>query len=389
VKAATALFDSGFLGGFECSTHRTRGGVRLDIVAATCHDRLAARDYDRLLSVGMRAARDGVRWHVVEAKPGRYDWTSVLAQVRAARAAGLHVIWDLCHYGWPEDLDILSAAFVDRYAAFARAFAQLRAGEGDATPYLVPMNEISFFAWAAGEVGYFYPYLEKRGEEVKRQLVRAAIAGMEAVWEVAPGARFIHPDPVLCVHADPDRPQDREPAHRYTLSMFEGWDMISGRLHPELGGHPKYLDIIGINYYPHNQWVYRDAPFNPAYAIPRTHPLYRPFRHILADVHERYRRPMFIAETGADGDDRPDWLAYVGAEVRGAVEGGVPVGGICLYPIVNFPWWDDGHHLHNGLWDYPDDLGERPVFRPLAEELARQQDLFARISNGQRNTEDG
>src|SRR5437899_1638561 len=27
------LFPSYFLGGFECSTHRTRGGVRLDILA--------------------------------------------------------------------------------------------------------------------------------------------------------------------------------------------------------------------------------------------------------------------------------------------------------------------------------------------------------------------
>jgi hypothetical protein len=196
---------------------------------------------------------------------------------------------------------------------------------------------------------------------------------------VAPRARFVHPDPVLCVHADPDRPQDREPAHRYTLSMFEGWDMISGRLCPEIGGHPKYLDIIGVNYYPHNQWVYRDAPFNPAYAIPRTHPLYRPFRDILADVYERYRRPLFVAETGSDGDDRPNWLGYIGEEVRGALAAGVSVGGICLYPIVNFPWWDDGCHLNNALWDYPDENGERPLYQPLADELGRQQALFASL----------
>ena len=33
----------------------------------------------------MRGARDGVRWHLVEAAPGRYDWSSVLPQMRAAR----------------------------------------------------------------------------------------------------------------------------------------------------------------------------------------------------------------------------------------------------------------------------------------------------------------
>ena len=46
----------------------------------------------------------------------------------------------------------------------------------DDVPFFTPINEISFFAWAAGEVGWFYPYGKNRGGEVKRQLIRAAIA---------------------------------------------------------------------------------------------------------------------------------------------------------------------------------------------------------------------
>ena len=44
--------------------------------------------------------------------------------------------------------------------------------------------------------------------------------------------------------------------HDYTNARYQAWDMLEGRLHPELGGAPEYLDIVGVNYYPWNQWVY-------------------------------------------------------------------------------------------------------------------------------------
>src|SRR3712207_8963919 len=39
-----------------------------------------------------------------ETAPGRYDWSSFLPMLRAARDRGIQVIWDLCHYGWPENI---------------------------------------------------------------------------------------------------------------------------------------------------------------------------------------------------------------------------------------------------------------------------------------------
>ena len=51
--------------------------------------------------------------------------------------------------------------------------------------------------------------------------------------------------------------------------------------------------------------------------------------------------------------------------------------GLCLYPIVNHPGWDDDRHCTNGLWDYADEAGHREIFAPLAEELKHQQQLFA------------
>ncbi len=379
----TGLFKSFFMGGFECATHRPHNQKRLDLIAATRHDIFIEKDYRRAREQGLLTMRDGIRWHLIEQQPGQYDFSSALPMVRAARENGLQVIWDLCHYGFPDDIDLFKPEFINRLASFARAFARVLADESDDIPFITPINEISFFAWASGYVGYIYPFEKERGLELKAQLVRAAIETIEALWEINPRTRIVHADPIIKVLFDPAKPQDRPEAEAYTRSQFDAWDMLGGRQHPQLGGRAEYLDIIGVNYYPHNQWIYRDLPFNPEFKLDRSDPAYYHFRYLLTDIYNRYRRPMFIAETGSDGDDRAPWLRYVGREVRAAMQTGVPLEGLCWYPLLNYPWWDDEHHLYCGLWDYADEQGEREIHQPLADELRRQRQLFARMNSQQ------
>jgi hypothetical protein len=367
------MFKSFFIGGFECSTHRTRSGRRLDVIASSAHDKHALADYAALLRQGIRSVREGIRWHLIERSPGSYDFTSVLPMLRASSRTGVEVIWDLCHYGWPDDIDVFGPEFVRRFAGLARAFARVLADETDSAPFIAPINEISFFAWAGGEVGYFYPFAKAQGDRLKAQLVRAAIEGVEAVWAVTPRARIVHTDPVIHVVASSDREDDRMAAESYGQAQYRSWDMLAGRLCPELGGGERYLDIIGVNYYPHNQWIHGSAPFNPAAAIGREDPRYRPFSMILGEVYERYGRPILISETGAEADRRPGWLRYVSSEVGSALRAGVPIEGLCWYPIVNHPGWDDDRHCLNGLWDYPDERGRRKIYGPLAGEMRRQR----------------
>lgn len=367
-------FHSFFLGGFECSTHRLRNGRRLDLLEATRHVEFVQADYHRLQQQGICTARSGIRWHLIEPAPYQYDFSSVLPMVQAARRTGMQVIWDLCHYGWPDDLDIFRPEFVARFAALAQAFTRLLRSESDATPLLTPINEISYFSWAAGEVEYMNPFARDRGLELKTQLVRAAIAGMEAVWEVAPAAQFIHVEPLIRVIAHPERPQDRHAAAAYSNSQFQAWDMLMGREWPQLGGDEKYVGRMGLNFYPTNQWIYHGRK------LKWTEPLYQPLRELLADVYARYGRPLLISETGTEGRERPRWFEYVTNEVQTAMQTGVPVDGICLYPIVNHPGWDNDRHCPNGLWDYADDQGERKIFQPLAQELQRQQARFEQIA---------
>jgi hypothetical protein len=373
------ILKSFFGGGFECSTHKRRSGKRLDLISATKHDQFALEDYRRLREQGLRVAREGVRWHLVEVKPGRFDFSSMLPIVQAARATDTQVIWDLCHFGWPDHLDVFKPEFVESLANFGAAFADWLAHELERPGFFVPMNEISFFSWAGGDEGSMHPFVKGRGFELKGQLVRATIETVNAIRVEHPSARFVQIDPIIHVAVDPEHPEEKEAAEGYRQSQFQAWDMLKGRLCPELGGGEDYLDLIGVNFYPHNQWYYnlknfrRVRKFRP---VRRTNPLYRPFREMLREVYERYQRPLFIAETGAEGKPRRGWFRYVCEETQTAIGAGTPVEGICLYPIVNHPGWLDDRHCENGLWDYPDENGNREIYKPLAAELQQWRETF-------------
>jgi hypothetical protein len=178
---------------------------------------------------------------------------------------------------------------------------------------------------------------------------------------------------MINVVAHPSRPEDAAPAEAHRQAQYAALDMLSGVTRPELGGRKEYLGIVGVNYYVHNQWIY---PGGHGTMIEPSHPRYRPVWAMLAEFHERYHCPLFIAETGIEDGARPAWLRYVGGEVRRALREGVPVHGICLYPIINHPGWDDDRHCFNGLWDYPDDNGDRERYEPLAEALESEQRLL-------------
>src|SRR5215208_6631364 len=91
LHSMSTTFDSFFQAGFECSSHRRRDGVRLDLIRATSHDKHVFEDYSVLAELGFRTLRDGLRWHLIEAASGKFDWSSWTPALEAAerfRAAG-------------------------------------------------------------------------------------------------------------------------------------------------------------------------------------------------------------------------------------------------------------------------------------------------------------
>ena len=338
------------MGGFECSTHRNRAGQRLDMIAATCHDEFAERDYERLMRLGIKTARDGVRWHLIEVEPGRYDFASLKAQVVAAKATGIQIIWDIFHYGFPDDVDVTRSDFVDRFASFAAATCEYLVSELGRRLVICPVNEISFFSWAAGTAGVFYPFKRKKGSAIKAILIDAACASLERIRAIVPTVRWIFTEPAI--HVVPTAcGSNKRSAELYRLAQFEALDKLAAR---------DALDIIGLNYYIHNQW--RHPSRRP---LPLGHEEYRPPREIFAEFCSRYGRSLIISETGIEDERRPEWFRLVWSEAQAARERGVPLDGLCLYPIVNHPGWEDSRHCHNGLWDYADPTGTRESYAPL------------------------
>lgn len=361
------LFKSFIQGGFECSTHRRNDGKRLDLISSTFHDQNSDQDYSVLKKHGIYTVRDGIRWHLIETYPGYYDWSSFLPMLKAAIRNKTQVIWDLCHYGWPDDIDIWKPEFVTRFANFATAVAKLIKNETEDVTFYSPINEISFWAWAGGDVGYFNPTSHQRGFELKHQLIRATIAAIEAIRIVDPSARFIQAEPLINVLPNSNGYTESE---IYNESQFQAFDMLSGKIWPGLGGREELLDIIGINYYPYNQWIWHGTTIN------RYDPNYIPLSILLEKVYKRYQKPLFIAETGAEGSEREKWLNYIGNEVFKTMCVGVLIEGICLYPILDYPGWDDDRHCQTGLLGLADIHGFRNIYAPLAREIKQQQLIF-------------
>lgn len=355
------LFESVFLAGFECSTQSLEDGRRLDLITSTRHEQFANQDYARLREVGIRAARDGATWARAERTPGVYDFSQAGNLLVAAQRNEVQVIWDLLHFGWPEGIDVFSAQFPTRFARYARAFATFMKSHSDAPLFVTPINEMSFMAWAGGDMCIMNPFEMARGVELKTQFVRASIEAMEAIWDVDRNARFLQPEPVIHIHRDPSHPKTWRRVDNDNLLQYQAWDMLCGNVFPSLGGRPKYLDIIGVNYYPDNQFMLDGT------TIYRDDARYKPFSSILLETWHRYERPMLISETGCEGPVRPEWLEYIGAEALAAIESGCELHGITLYPVLNHPGWTDDRYCENGLWDYANEQGDRSIYTPLAD----------------------
>ena len=201
------MFCSFLQAGFECSTHKTASGRRLDLIASTYHDRYLRQDYQRLLDIGIRTVREGIRWHLIERQRSRYDFSSVLPMIEAAQRMGIQIIWDVLHFGWPDFLDVFSSDWVDSFAELSARFASLLREKTSTEVFIAPINEISFLSWGGGEDAHIFPFERRRGSEMKRQLVKAAIKATIEIRKELPGVRLVSPEPVIHIVGDPTRPR--------------------------------------------------------------------------------------------------------------------------------------------------------------------------------------
>lgn len=369
-------FRSFWQGGFEGADHVNPAGTRLCMQTCTAHLARIDEDYRRAAALGIHTVRESVGWRRAECD-GAFDFACVERRERAARAVGIQILWTLWHYGIPGDIDLFSDELPSRFARFCGAFARFLSalGGGGLPRVYTPINEISFLSWAVCRSDL------ARGYELKKRLAGADLAGCRAIDAMDPRARFLHVDPLIHIVAPAGKPELADTAAEAEAYQYQAWDMLAGASEPQLGGAPHWLDLVGVNYYHANQWEFgTDARLSWHLGDVRR----RPLADMLVEAHRRYHRPLTISETSHFGRGRAEWLDDIAAEVERALGQGIPVMGLCLYPLIDRPDWDQPSHWHHsGLWDIdPDDATLTRHLEPrYADALAHAQARLPHTSN--------
>lgn len=348
-------FHSFWMAGFECADMLNAFGLRVDLLSSTKHIELIHQDYDGLKQFGIRTVREGIRWSQVEKSPYHYNWDTVRMMIDCARQHKIQILWDLCHFGFPDDMTPLHPMFARRFATMCTAFVQFyRSVDPDGTLIVTPINEVSFLSWLGGDVRGTSPYCKGMGWEVKYHLMKAYIEGIEAMMEVDSQIRIMPTEPLINVV--PPRNATSELIDKALMvheEQYQVLDILSGTMCPELRGKPEYLDIIGYNYYPTNQWAV-DSLEIIDWSPDNNDERWISFEQLLKNAYTRYSRPIVISETSHTNESRAHWMEYIINDCIKVINSGLPVLGICWYPIVDRPDWDRQDDWHqSGLWNSP------------------------------------
>ncbi|MFN3492959.1 MAG: family 1 glycosylhydrolase, partial [Hydrogenophaga sp.] len=345
-------------GGFEGADHVNASGVPLDLVLTSGHWHRLEEDHARAAGAGLSSVRESIGWRVSENAQGVIDLSRAQRVAESAQRHGLQVLWTLMHYGLPQGLSLHDDAMVPRFARFAVEVVKAVGIPSDRAPVFTPINEMGFLAWAASQphllhapdntVGMDDASIRGRGYDAKCRLVRAALLAMRAMRAEDPRCVFMHAEPLVHVVAPLHRPDLAELAQRVGSWQWQVWDLLTGVERPELGGHADSVDLMGVNHYHNSQWELES--FNRL-EWHLQDPRRKPLSMLLQDAWLRYRKPLVLAETSHVGSGRAAWLHEVAGEVRTARAQSVPLQGVCLYPLMDRPDWNDPTQWHrSGLW---------------------------------------
>jgi beta-glucosidase/6-phospho-beta-glucosidase/beta-galactosidase len=366
-----SVFKSFIMGGFECADHINRSGNRINLLKETAHDARVAEDYANLTAIGIKVVREGICWSAVETSPYTFDFTEVGNRIQAAEKEGIQIIWDLCHFGYPDGIYPTHPHFCRRFEALCGAFAGFHKLVAAQELLVVPINEISFLSWHSGDVRGTVPFAVNCGFDIKYHLCKAAISGIEVLKQADPDCRILLVEPLIMIHPRPE--DDAEMVRGISDHQFQAMDIIAGRMCPELGGKEEYLDILGFNYYWNSQWEHGTGTLPwPDTEFKRTL-----LSKMLQTAYLRYNRPVFLSETGHFGEGREQWIDEVTNECLKALDMGVNLLGMCIYPITDRPDWDDVSNYHDcGVWDL-DGHKNRIPHQPSLLTIARCAEAIA------------
>jgi len=365
-----------FVGGFE-STYQP--AFDIDVLEKTGHVERWRDDLDLLRAAGVTRLRYPVRWHRIERRRGQFDWAATDEVLGYLHDTAMVPIVDLVHHtSYPR---WLRGGFADRhfpesYLRYVEAFAARYPWIEAYTLFNEPLATFVI----CGEVGVWPPYLKGlRGLLTLALNVFPAITrASRMLHDLLPGARHVYVEvcdshtaagPDAQAHADfaNDRRffltdlflgRHLDPGRPFVAAVLEAG---GGRLLDTEAGH---VDVLGLDYYAHNQWHWLDAAGRGHGSSPHPPPL----ADLIATYWRRYGLPCALTETNIRGyaPDRASWLKYTLEQCELARDAGVPVAGYCWFPFVDSCDWDsllsrsDGHLDPVGVYWLDEGLKRHP-----------------------------
>lgn len=354
----------------------------VDELAMTGHYGRIAADLGLAAETGVTAIRYGLPWVLLEPERDRYQWALADEAVAALERSGLSAVWDLVHFGCPSWLagGFLNPEYPVRVALFARELA----ARYPTIHRFTPFNEPYICAYFRGGNGTWPPY-----EQSFEGFVRLLIPLVEGVRRTIAALHEVRPELEIWLNDGADEFRTAlgseslgQLARDLTSLRFLSLDLLLGRATPDsaswrfLVAHgadeiwlrqclekPCHIDVIGIDYYPgsEHEIFLPVGPKDPGDWGRRSDFAMRPQKepvgilNILRAFSERYRRPLYLAETSST-NFQEDWLQYCVSEVSQALAEGLPIVGLTWWPLFDHVDWDSGltrlrgHVSPSGLW---------------------------------------
>jgi beta-glucosidase/6-phospho-beta-glucosidase/beta-galactosidase len=346
-------------------------------------------DLELLASCGVRSLRYPIRWHRIERERGRFDWRQTDEALGWMRDTGMRPIPDLLHHtSYPRWLKrgFADRRFASSYLRYLEAFAARYPWIEAYTLFNEPFTTFLL----CGQVGLWPPHLQgvKGFLTLARNVLPALSEASRAYRDLLPRARHVYVD--TCERATAanqgaahftDLVNDRR---FFVLDLFLGRDLDRGRPfvaevlaaggEPLLALQPGHVDVLGLDYYAHNQWQYLDGTGRGLPSSPDPAPL----SDLIQEYWERYRLPCVLGETNIRGfaPDRASWLKYTLEQCELARGRGVPLEGYCWFPFVDSCDWDsvlvrsEGNVDPVGVYWLDDRLERRPSSMSAAYAMA-------------------
>ncbi|MET1087729.1 MAG: family 1 glycosylhydrolase [Arthrobacter sp.] len=371
------------IGAFE-STYLPRHDR--DIFESTAHDINWKQDLGLLAACGVRRLRYPVRWHRVEARENVFDWSETDRVLHHLRDNGFQPIIDLIHHtSYPRWLEggFADPRFRTAYLRYTELFARRYPWVQEYTLFNEPFSTL----FLTGHEAVWPPYQSGLKNFVGQLLnVLPAVAeASRAYADLLPGARHVWTD--TCEHHTGSGTRGTAYAAMANERRFlvldsflgKGYDLDGPMAEPlhDAGGErlldidPGRIDVLGLDYYAHCQWHFDDVCGSTP----------TPFPVPLADqIHlywERYGVPCLLTETNIRGrtSDRATWFKYVLEQCERARARGVPLDGLCWFPVIDSTDWDsllfrsDGHIDPVGVYWLDQELARQPSV--MSESYAR------------------